>query len=311
MEIQENQSFWNEVESEFRKAGEVTIVDFFKELLLNEFELECFKHKQEWEGIQQKLNYRLTIKGKRELLDSELELTISYLENEEEGEFRQIFGDLGQTTLDKAIDKIKMQASLIQKTSIWKELSHTQKVFFITIKNLPSNFIKNDLPFKEAYRNIFKKLNLQLVVEESKKLKPITINRQLVDFANRLFYDHFQVQLNKKLQEELEQFLDPTEVHIHISNSSCISKWKKDKVKFYQLIYALHSADYIDGEVTKVVESLAPHFGIKLADSWQTALNQNINNNNADYKPNIFEELIKGYDNYLEKRTSDNKKRKK
>ena len=302
MEIQENQSFWNEVESEFRKAGEVTIVDFFKELLLNEFELECFKHKQEWEGIQQKLNYRLTIKGKRELLDSELELTISYLENEEEGEFRQIFGDLGQTTLDKAIDKIKMQASLIQKTSIWKELSHTQKVFFITIKNLPSNFIKNDLPFKEAYRNIFKKLNLQLVVEESKKLKPITINRQLVDFANRLFYDHFQVQLNKKLQEELERFLDPAEVNLPISNSLCVSKWKKDKVEFYQLIYALHNADYIDGEVTKVVESLAPHFGIEIKKGWQANHDHNIKDNKPDYEPIIFDAAKKAYKDYSNRR---------
>lgn len=311
METQENQGFWNEAENELRRAGETTIVDFFKELLPSEYELEYLRHEQEWERIKQKLNYRLTIEGKKKILVDELDQTINYLDNDEEGEFRQVFGDLSQVTLDKVIDKIKLQANLIQKTTLWKDLNHNEKVFFLSIRNLPSNFIKDDLPFKNVYKEILRKFNLQLIIEGNKKLKPITINRQLIDFVNRIFYDHFQVELNTKLQVELRAFLDPSELNIQVSNVSSIATWKKDKVGFYQLIYALHSADYIDGEVTNIIETIAPNFGIELAKSWQTGLNQNINNNNSDYKPKIFEDMQKGYNSYLERRTSDKNKRNK
>ncbi len=165
MEIQENQSLWDEAENELRKAGETTIVDFFKELLPSEYELEYLRHEQEWERIKQKLNYRLTIEGKKKILVDELDQTINYLDNDEEGEFRQVFGDLSQVTLDKVIDKIKLQANLIQKTTLWKDLNHNEKVFFLSIRNLPSNFIKDDLPFKNVYKEILRKFNLQLIIE--------------------------------------------------------------------------------------------------------------------------------------------------
>ena len=65
MEIQGNQSFWNKAESELRKAGGTTMVDFFNELLPSEFQLESTRHEQEWNNIQQKLKYRLTLDGKK------------------------------------------------------------------------------------------------------------------------------------------------------------------------------------------------------------------------------------------------------
>lgn len=207
-------SFWDEAEQELKKAREATVVDFFRELMPNEYELEYLRHQQEWQNIAQKLKYRLTIDGKKKVLNDELEQTIAYLENEEEGEFRQIFGDLSQVTLDKVIDKIKSMASLIQKSSIWNELGHKQKVFFIAIRNLPSNFIKPDVPFREAYREILRRLNIRILTEKDKKSKPTTINRQLKEFANRLFYDHFQVELNKLLQNELKQYFEVSEYQL-------------------------------------------------------------------------------------------------
>lgn len=226
MEKQENQNFWVEAEAELRKAGETTVVDFFREILPSEYELEHFRHQQEWQGIEQKLEYRLTKEGKKKVLNDELDQTIAYLENEEEGEFRQLFGDLSQVTLDKAIDKIKSMASLIQKSSLWNELEPKQKVFFLSIKNLPSNFIKPDVPFREAYREILRRLNIRILTEKDKKSKPTTINRQLKEFANRLFYDHFQVQLNKVLQEELKRLLDPNEYKIKTTLSAEIDSDK-------------------------------------------------------------------------------------
>ncbi len=214
MEQQHNQGFWDEAEQELRKAGEATVVDFFRELMPNEYELEYLRHQQEGQNIAQKLKYRLTIDGKKKVLNDELEQTIAYLEDEEEGEFRQLFGDLSQVTLDKVIDKIKSMASLIQKSSLWNELEHKQKVLFIAIRNLPSNFIKPDVPFREAYREILRRLNIRILTEKDKKSKPTTINRQFKEFANRLFYDHFQVEMNKVLQEELKKFLDPSEFKI-------------------------------------------------------------------------------------------------
>jgi hypothetical protein len=88
-----------------------------------------------------------------------------------------------------------------------------------------------------------------------------------------------------------------------------ITKWKGDKVQFYQLIYALHNADYIDGEVTRIVEDLAKIFDIKLANSWQSGLNHNINANNSDYEPKIFDDLKKGYLDYIKRVSLEKKSR--
>lgn len=214
MEQQHNRGFWQETEQEFRKAGDVTMVDFFKELLPNEYELEQVRHQQEWQNIEQKIKYRFTIEGKKQVLNDELEQTIAYLEDEEEGEFRQVFGDLSQVTLDRVIDKIKSTAFLIQKTSLWNELGHNEKRFFLAIKNLRSNLISADLPFTQAYREILRRLNIRLLTEKDKKIKPTTINRQLKEFVNRLFYDHFQVELNKLLQKELKQYFEVSDYQL-------------------------------------------------------------------------------------------------
>ncbi|NBB19335.1 hypothetical protein GVN20_08225 [Runella sp. CRIBMP] len=81
-----------------------------------------------------------------------------------------------------------------------------------------------------------------------------------------------------------------------------ITKWKGDKVQFYQLIYALYNADFIDGEVTKIVEGLANVFDIELAKGWQANLDHNIKNNNPEYVPAIFDDLKKAFDKYSRRR---------
>jgi dUTPase len=84
-----------------------------REVSPNEFELEQIRHHHEWENLLQKLKYRSSIERKIELLNTELESTIDYLDSDEEGEVRHIFGDFSQTKLDKVIDKVKYIAQTV------------------------------------------------------------------------------------------------------------------------------------------------------------------------------------------------------
>jgi hypothetical protein len=210
-DITENKTLLGELEDELRKSGECTVIDFFKKILPEEYKLANIRHEQEWGGLLQHLEFRPTIEGKKTRLLAELDLTIEYLENENEGEFRRIFGNLSQTTLDKAIDKIKEVALLFHKTSLWKELNHKEKVFFLSIKNLPSGLIKKDTPFKEAYKTILHRLGARPIPEKDKKNKGNTLNQQFLEIANSVFYDHFQVKLNGRIQDELKKYLEPSE----------------------------------------------------------------------------------------------------
>ena len=225
----ENLSFWDKVEEDVRrdkKASECTVIDLLKEILPDEYDLALFQHEQERETIQRNLKYRPTIESKKELLTEKLNFLIKYLEDEEENQYRHIFGNLGQTTLDKVIEKIRSMYSLVQKAPIWKNLKHDEKIFFISLRNLPTNSIKEDMPAKEAYKMILKIFKLKPLSEEDKENKKTTINKQLIEITQNLFYDHFQVGLNEKLQEELKRLLDPTEYE---SKTNLSKKEESDK----------------------------------------------------------------------------------
>lgn len=213
---QQEETLLERFEVEIRQAGDCTVIDFLKEILLSEFELENIRHGQEWQNLLQKIQFRSTIERKTKLLNYELDLTIDYLESNEEGELRNILGDLSQTKLDRAIDRIKTVAQAFMKSYEWKSLDYKQKQQFLAIKNLRSDLIKVDTPFQEAYRILLGKIGLKILTEKDKKRENTTLNRQVVGLIKDLFYDHFQVELNRKIQNELKKYLPKSDYELAV-----------------------------------------------------------------------------------------------
>jgi hypothetical protein len=216
MEQEQNETLLERFEVEIRQAGNCTVIDFLKEFSLNEFEMEHIRHNGEWDNLLQKIQFRSTIERRTKLLNDELDSTIDYLESNEEGELRYILGDLSQTKLDKAIDRIKTAAQVFMKSSEWKSLDYKQKQQFLAIKNLRSDLIKEDMPFQEAYRILLGKIGLKILTEKEKKKENTTLNRQVLGLIKGLFYDHFQVELNRKIQNELKKYLPKSDYELAV-----------------------------------------------------------------------------------------------
>lgn len=88
-----------------------------------------------------------------------------------------------------------------------------------------------------------------------------------------------------------------------------LAEWAKPKTEFYKLMYALHASGYIKGEITRIMEGIAPVFGIQLAKSWQSSVSKNMDYSNAGYNnADLFEEMKNGFIKHVENRDS-NKKR--
>jgi len=76
---------------------------------------------------------------------------------------------------------------------------------------------------------------------------------------------------------------------------------KDNKNEFVQLIYALHEAGYINkgnGEITKVVESLAEILQVGLGKNWQSNHSASIHKANKDYHPRVFDKIMHSYQKY-------------
>lgn len=85
-------------------------------------------------------------------------------------------------------------------------------------------------------------------------------------------------------------------------------EWTKPKTDFYKLVYALHASGCIKGEITKVMEALAPAFGIQLAKSWQSGVSKNMDYSNAGYNnTELFDDMKKAYLELVEKRENNKK----
>ncbi len=83
-------------------------------------------------------------------------------------------------------------------------------------------------------------------------------------------------------------------------------KWtgnRDNKNEFVQLVYALHRAGYINhgqGEITKIVESLAATLNVALGKSWQSNLSSSVHKSKNDYEPPVFEKIKKAYLRYAD-----------
>lgn len=73
--------------------------------------------------------------------------------------------------------------------------------------------------------------------------------------------------------------------------------------EFVQLIYGLHEAGYLNegnGEITKIVESLASILKISLGKGWQSNLSSSVHKSKKDYEPLVFEKIKQAYLRYAD-----------
>ena len=87
---------------------------------------------------------------------------------------------------------------------------------------------------------------------------------------------------------------------------------KDSKNDFVQMVYGLHRAGIINagkGEITKIVEALAPVFNVELGKNWQSNHSASIHKVNRNYQPPVFDKIKEAYLKYAEGLLEDKKKK--
>lgn len=85
---------------------------------------------------------------------------------------------------------------------------------------------------------------------------------------------------------------------------------KDNRNEFVQLIYGIHEAGLLNngkGEITKIVETLAGIFDVKLSSNWQSNLSKSIHNATVNYEPEIFDAIKTAYSGYCSKKRKEKK----
>lgn len=119
-------------------------------------------------------------------------------------------------------------------------------------------------------------------------------------------------EISSKLMGFLEEIKKGKQLSVK-PNIKYAIKWtgKKDnRNEFVQLIYGLHKAGLLNngkGEITKIVETLAEVFDVKLSSNWQSNLSKSIHNSNVNYEPAIFEEIKTAFNGYSAKKRKEKK----
>jgi hypothetical protein len=122
------------------------------------------------------------------------------------------------------------------------------------------------------------------------------------NYGERDLRDHFKSPIDgaKTLAAEFQiESHKPTEI-----------EWTGDpktgKLDFIKLIYGMHHAGLLnngEGEITKITESVAYHFNVKLGKSWQSSLTRNRQERNIDYDHfKVFKEIQESYAKYMERK---------
>lgn len=134
----------------------------------------------------------------------------------------------------------------------------------------------------------------------------LSIFKALVKYrCAQLFREHL---LTQQVNPEIEQDLLPIAETLDKTTKSN-EVWTRPKTEFYKLVYALHHTGYIKGEITRIMEKLAPSFGLSLAKSWQSSASKNMDYSNAGYNSTeMFDELKKGFIQHVEERENNKKK---
>jgi len=201
------------------------------------------------------------------------------------------------TWLDTSKGKLIQVFSDLYKRGddISKIVAHLRKVF---------GEIEDELPFKRIENG--KKITLYLS-EEDQALKKLALNeRKLIKLLIRdTAYREIQKRLPTMFDEK--ESTPPT--------NDYLVKWtsKKDnKNEFVQLIYGLHKAGLINegnGEITKIVESLAGLFKIDLGKGWQANHSSSIHKAKNNYQPPVFNKIKEAYQQYIQDQIEGKKKK--
>ena len=85
---------------------------------------------------------------------------------------------------------------------------------------------------------------------------------------------------------------------------------KENVNQFVQIVYALHEAKFIKGEITKIIPELANFLKIPLGPNWKSNHSKSIHSNNSEYEPAVFKKLIQAYSDYSVRKRNEEKKNK-
>ena len=254
-------------------------------------------------------------------------------------EIEKKFLDLIYTKFQHKI-RISRNKELVENELIEKHL--IKYFYCFTLNPLRKKILDNFMYYYErgtsidyAIENIIKERNNHLKYEitfiddffesaNEKKLirffAKFTAYQLFIDFLRKDYkelYDKYEEKLVKRVKESQNEPISPIPFYRRDENTlgkmdieskssaSKIVKWSGDKIDFIKLVYGMHNAKILDdgnGQITNMVENLAPIFGIKLNKGWQANFSNNKNYGNKGYNHKaIFEILADAYLTYIDK----------
>ncbi|MEO9209685.1 MAG: RteC domain-containing protein [Ginsengibacter sp.] len=147
----------------------------------------------------------------------------------------------------------------------------------------------------------------EIRTKEQTIVPQLEITTQIIDVNEQDDRKWFKALVRYQTRKEFSEFLDKGD-HEAINEKTKKKLVDPEKTKkivtwtngnntndFVKLIYTLHEAKLINkgnGEITKIVESLAPVFGIELKD-WQSNFSKGIHAQRLDYNHGAFFENLK------------------
>jgi|GEM_PF-4487286 len=272
MSEQEKHRFWEELEMAFKQLGTYTIFDILKEAFPEEYSYHQISHNDEWLVISKRVERQLTLERKKTILFRELDALEDYFENDD---FRIMFEGFGETTIDRLIVKIKEIFPKFQKTSRWLELSHEEKMAILALKNMPNDLFGEDLNPKSVYKKFLRHPNLQKPINElnNEKVRKNTLKAKLLNFAKNIFNDHFQEELNQKLQNELKELLPESEYQTFNSKDTSLKLTQSQWVLVY---YYFFKQNGLEPRVNIDISPLARFIHLATGIKYSTVQNSDI-----------------------------------
>ena len=154
-----------------------------------------------------------------------------------------------------------------------------------------------ELDFVLAHKDILscEEFNAMDSIEEQRPSKE-EMNRFIKMTISRLYFERDFLLLEREPEFELDE-KPPIKNGINWTGS------RDSKNDFVQMVYGLYRAGLINagkGEITKIIETLAPVFNVELGKNWQSNHSASIHKVNRDYQPPVFDKVKEAYLKYAE-----------
>lgn len=227
---------------------------------------------------------------------------LSKLSDTHLGDFKREFEQrvLGTRNKSKAYKDYLRDYHYPKRDEVQARLGYPNSLFFSKVYELYEDDISR------SYEQIFND-EIEKIPDKARNvvLKDLAIYDAVIEFEK--FYRSERYKYTESIS-----YTDMEETPIIKGNSRL--KWNgTNETEFIQFVYALHEAGYLcnqENEITKLVEQMALLFNFNLGRNWQINLSTSINKRNADYMPEIFANLSKGFATYRLKQLEKNKKNK-